>query len=82
MHETAEMFEDRLRGSRQRHGRNIGVAEREDARAKIKVAIVVRASEAEFREGGSGTTFLGFFEIDEGIANSKGIILIDLRHLP
>jgi hypothetical protein len=32
---------------------------------------------AEFREGGSGTTFLEFFAIDKEIANPKGIIVID-----
>jgi hypothetical protein len=37
---------------------------------------------AQFREGGSGTTFLEFFQIDKETGNPKGIIVIDLRELP
>jgi len=36
----------------------------------------------QFHEGGSGTTFLEFFQIDKESGNPKGIIALDLRRLP
>jgi hypothetical protein len=37
---------------------------------------------AQFREGGSGTTFLEFFQIDKETGDAKGIIVVELRELP
>jgi hypothetical protein len=37
---------------------------------------------AQFHGGGSGITFLEFFQIDKETGNPKGIIVIDLRELP
>ncbi|MGH8071948.1 MAG: DUF6932 family protein [Candidatus Entotheonellia bacterium] len=37
---------------------------------------------AQFREGGSGTTFLEFFQIDKETGDPKGIIVIELQELP
>jgi hypothetical protein len=37
---------------------------------------------AQFHEGGSGGTFLEFFQIDKETGNPKGIIVLDLRRLP
>jgi hypothetical protein len=37
---------------------------------------------AQFREGGSGTTFLEFFQIDKETGDSKGIIVIELQESP
>jgi hypothetical protein len=37
---------------------------------------------AQLSEGGSGTTFLEFFQIDKESGNPKGIIAVELRRLP
>jgi hypothetical protein len=37
---------------------------------------------AQFREGGSGTTFLEFFPIDKETGDAKGIIVVELQELP
>jgi hypothetical protein len=37
---------------------------------------------AQFRAGGSGETFLEFFQTDKETGNPKGIIVLDLRRLP
>ena len=37
---------------------------------------------AQFREGGSGPTFLEFFQIDKETGDAKGIVVVELRELP
>lgn len=51
-------------------------------RAAQKVKYLGELFPAQFGEGGSGTTFLEFFQIDKESGNPKGIIAIDLRRLP
>ena len=50
MQNMADMLQDRLSRHGERHGRNIGMPQRQDARAKMKMAIVVRACEAQLRQ--------------------------------
>jgi hypothetical protein len=51
-------------------------------RAAQKAKYLGELFPAQFNEGGSGTTFLEFFQIDKESGNPKGIIAIDLRSLP
>jgi hypothetical protein len=51
-------------------------------RAAQKAQYLGELFPAQFDEGGSGTTFLEFFQIDKESGNSKGIIAINLRSLP
>lgn len=37
---------------------------------------------AQLTEGGSGMTFLAFFQVDKNTGQSKGIVALDLRSLP
>jgi hypothetical protein len=51
-------------------------------RAAQKAKYLGELFPAQFREGGSGTTFLEFFQIDKETGDSKGIIVIELQELP
>lgn len=51
-------------------------------RAAQKAKYLGELFPAHFSEGGSGTTFLEFFQLDKASGNPKGIIIIDLRRLP
>jgi hypothetical protein len=51
-------------------------------RAAQKAKYLGELFPAQFSEGGSGTTFLEFFQIDKESGNPKGIIALDLRRLP
>jgi hypothetical protein len=42
---------------------------------------VENSSQRNSIEGGSGETFLEFFQIDKETGNPKGIIVLDLRRL-
>jgi hypothetical protein len=51
-------------------------------RAAQKAKYLGELFPTQFREGGSGTTFLEFFQIDKETGDSKGIIVIELQELP
>jgi len=54
----------------------------DNGRAAQKAKYLGELFPAHFSEGGSGTTFLEFFQIDKESGNPKGIIALDLRRLP
>ncbi len=54
----------------------------DNGRAAQKAKYLGELFPAQFHEGGSGTTFLEFFQIDKEFGNPKGIIALDLRRLP
>jgi len=51
-------------------------------RAAQKAKYLGELFPAQISEGGSGSTFLEFFQIDKESGNPKGIIAIELRRLP
>ena len=51
-------------------------------RAAQKAKYLGELFPAQLSEGGSGTTFLEFFQIDKESGNPKGIIAVELRRLP
>ena len=50
-------------------------------RAAQKARFLGEFFPAEWREGGSGRTWLDFFQIDKDTGEAKGIVAIDLRRL-
>jgi hypothetical protein len=54
----------------------------DNGRAAQKAKYLGELFPAQFHEGGSGTTFLEFFQVDKESGNPKGIIVLDLRRLP
>jgi hypothetical protein len=51
-------------------------------RAAQKAKYLGELFPAQFSEGGSGSTFLEFFQIDKESGNPKGIIAVELWRLP
>jgi hypothetical protein len=54
----------------------------DNGRAAQKAKYLGELFPAQLGEGGSGTTFLEFFQIDKESGTPKGIIAIDLRRFP
>ena len=51
----------------------------DDSRAAQKAKYLGELFPAQLSEGGSGGSFLEFFQIDKETGNPKGIITLDLR---
>ncbi len=54
----------------------------EDGRAAQKAKFYGEFFPARLTEGGSGLTFLEFFQVDKNTGSPKGIVLLELRDLP
>ena len=66
MQDVADLLENRLGHRRQRHRRNIRMAERENAGAEMKMPAVIGSSEAELRERIKATPHRGAREAGLG----------------
>jgi hypothetical protein len=53
----------------------------DNKRAAQKACFLGEFFPGQFPEGGSGRTFLEFFQIDKSSGSTKGIVAVDLRRL-